>query len=290
MPKPDQKSKLDAITKVFADHNLGPPVENIDWWDCHGDVVLKHNGCQKLAISGGIRYLEPKWLSTGENGIWAVMISGYLPNHPEDIIYTTGESSPKNCKNQYPLAMADKRGKDRLTLRLLKLAKEGILSEAESEEKDQGLRERDDIIGGLKSELEALKKTIKNSTVKPAAEPTPDPKPKPDPKPRPFQKVQPQQPEPVRLPEEGLSSTVWKAWLKAANLKQDFFPPLGGTEKAKCTDRQLLDLFNAFITYREFGLTETMIHKQLKRYGAKNPRQLTDQQAKEFIAEIKNLG
>jgi len=58
------------------------------------------------------------------------MLKGYLGNKSE---WTYGEATPKNCKNSYPYAMAEKRAKDRIILKLIGCHGE-VYSEAESDE------------------------------------------------------------------------------------------------------------------------------------------------------------
>jgi hypothetical protein len=271
--------KLQAITKVFADHGLAPPIENVDWWNCHGDVVLKHNGCQKLAFSVGIRYLEPQWLVTGQNGVWAVMISGYLPDKPEDIIFTHGESSPQNNKNQYPVAMADKRGKDRLTLRLLKLAKHGILSEVEAEEKEHALASKNDEIAKQKKIANDLKGEVKKLQNKLKEEPSKEER---KTGPRAFNQTKPA-PELVKLPDEGMSPTVWANWLKIAGLESSLFPSIK-VDDAKCSVEKLAELFNSYI---QSNRPLAWLLRALKEAEAENPRQLKDSEAEKIIKQLK---
>jgi hypothetical protein len=60
----------------------------------------------------------------------AILIAGKMGERVE---YSFGEASPKNNKNNYPIAMAEKRAKDRVILKLL--ASHGALySEAEADE------------------------------------------------------------------------------------------------------------------------------------------------------------
>ena len=49
------------------------------------------------------------------------------------IIWSTGEASPKNCKAPYPFAMAEKRLKDRLVLKLINAYEYGIYSDSEAD-------------------------------------------------------------------------------------------------------------------------------------------------------------
>ena len=58
----------------------------------------------------------------------------YSYNCPEQGIYEVGEVSDKNCKNDYPYAMALKRCMDRVILKNSKLAYAGVYSDSEAEE------------------------------------------------------------------------------------------------------------------------------------------------------------
>jgi len=51
----------------------------------------------------------------------------------ERIEWSTGEASPKNCKAPFPFAMAEKRLKDRLTLKLINAYQYGIYSDVEAD-------------------------------------------------------------------------------------------------------------------------------------------------------------
>ena len=48
-------------------------------------------------------------------------------------VWTTGEVSINNCKAPYPFAMAEKRLKDRLTLKLINAYEYGIFSDSEAD-------------------------------------------------------------------------------------------------------------------------------------------------------------
>ena len=88
-------------------------------WDCHGTWVMYHNICERLAAHKKIKFDKPDVihfdLSKGEV---VISITGHLGDAAEASI---GEVSPKNNKNAYPFAMAEKRAKDRVILKLLGL-------------------------------------------------------------------------------------------------------------------------------------------------------------------------
>ena len=100
-------------------------------WDSHGSWVLKHSACERLAAHKGVSFDEPVVVhSDPEKGSVIIMLKGYLGNKSE---WTFGEATPKNCKNSYPYAMAEKRAKDRIILKLIGCHGE-VYSEAESDE------------------------------------------------------------------------------------------------------------------------------------------------------------
>jgi len=88
-------------------------------WDCHGQWILKHSACETIAANRGITFDEPLIIeSDADKSIAIVMVKGYLGDKFE---WTFGEATPKNSKNSYPYAMAEKRAKDRIILKLIGL-------------------------------------------------------------------------------------------------------------------------------------------------------------------------
>lgn len=88
-------------------------------WDCHGTLVMYHRFVEVVAAKAGVSFDTLQVLETDlKNGVAAVLCSGSLDGRVE---WSTGECSPKNNKNSYPLAMAEKRAKDRVVLKLVGL-------------------------------------------------------------------------------------------------------------------------------------------------------------------------
>ena len=109
-------------------------------WDSHGSWVLKHSACERLAANQGVTFDEPNVVhSDPEKGSVIIMLKGYLGNKSE---WTFGEATPKNCKNSYPYAMAEKRAKDRIILKLIGCHGE-VYSEAESDEFEDDTKAHD---------------------------------------------------------------------------------------------------------------------------------------------------
>jgi hypothetical protein len=85
-------------------------------WDCHGTRVILHKALEKIAAKKGIAFDAPVHLVTDPaNKQVAIQVNGRLG---EMEAWSIGEVSPANCKNAYPFAMAEKRAKDRVILKL----------------------------------------------------------------------------------------------------------------------------------------------------------------------------
>lgn len=108
--------KLDhKIGDILKTHGFGPEAA----WDCHGTWVVYHNVLEQIAAKSGIEFLAPLPLETnGAAKSVAICVTGSLKDRSE---WSIGEASPANCKNAYPYAMAEKRGKDRVILKLIGL-------------------------------------------------------------------------------------------------------------------------------------------------------------------------
>lgn len=88
-------------------------------WDCHGTWVVYHRVLEQIAAKAGIRFEPPLPLETnGAAKSVAICVTGRLGDKAE---WSIGEASPANNKNGYPYAMAEKRAKDRVILKLIGL-------------------------------------------------------------------------------------------------------------------------------------------------------------------------
>lgn len=108
---------------------LDPRVETIrttygldksDFWELpqkKGTYLVKHAALEIAAAKAGIRFDMPVIVeANGANGTAAVCVQGQLGDQFQ---WSIGEASPKNSKNAYPWAMAEKRAKDRVILKLI---------------------------------------------------------------------------------------------------------------------------------------------------------------------------
>jgi hypothetical protein len=93
--------------------------------------AVKHKALERVAAETGITYETPAIVQIDlASKIAAIVVFASLGERRE---WATGEAAPANNKNQYPLAMAEKRAKDRCILKLMQ-AHGALYSEDEAEE------------------------------------------------------------------------------------------------------------------------------------------------------------
>lgn len=111
--------KTDIPEKVKETLNdIGMNVKSAGW-DCHGTFVLLHKALEKVAVKNKITFDKPEILEcNSERRIASLIVTGHMGDKSE---WSIGEASPSNNKNSYPYAMAEKRAKDRVILKLLGL-------------------------------------------------------------------------------------------------------------------------------------------------------------------------
>lgn len=95
-------------------------LEKSDFWELpqkKGTWLVKHAALEVVAAKAGIEFLMPQVLEAhSADGLAAICVEGRLKDRSE---WSIGEASPKNSKNAYPWAMAEKRAKDRVILKLV---------------------------------------------------------------------------------------------------------------------------------------------------------------------------
>lgn len=109
-------------------------------WDCHGQYIIYHRYLEQIALKAGIKFGFPTVLETNqEKKSCAILVEGWFVKEQKDSsgpalsVWTVGEAAPYNNKNSYPFAMAEKRAKDRLILKLIGLHGE-VYSEDEADD------------------------------------------------------------------------------------------------------------------------------------------------------------
>lgn len=99
-------------------------------WDCHGTWVAYHKAIERIAAKAGITFDMPQIIEANTAAKTAtIAVRGTMGERAE---WSFGEASPSNNKNAYPFAMAEKRAKDRVVIKLVGLS--GIYSEEEADD------------------------------------------------------------------------------------------------------------------------------------------------------------
>jgi hypothetical protein len=105
--------KLQAIIKEVG------LTERQATWDCHGTPVVLHKALEKIAAAKNIVFDAPQIIECSTEKKYAVLcVTGHMEGATE---WSIGEAAPYNNKNPYPFAMAEKRAKDRVILKLIGL-------------------------------------------------------------------------------------------------------------------------------------------------------------------------
>lgn len=115
------------LAAVLTEYDCDPKT---DVWNCHGVWVAYHRTLEKIAAKADITFYPPTVIeSNGKDGVVAICVTGLMGDKTE---WSFGEAAPKNNKNSYPYAMAEKRAKDRVIIKLVGL--HGIYSEEEADD------------------------------------------------------------------------------------------------------------------------------------------------------------
>ncbi len=114
-------------------------VDSDEIWEVHGSTwVVKHKALERVAVEVGIVWLRPSVQLCDPAAKTAVICAfGKLGDREE---WSFGEASPANNKNSYPVAMAEKRARDRVILKLL-VTHGALYSESEADEFTQPRRQ-----------------------------------------------------------------------------------------------------------------------------------------------------
>jgi hypothetical protein len=114
MPKPVAKHIADILKTYELD-----PKDAL--WDCHGTFVMYHRYCEIIAAKAGIKFDPPQIVEAKTaDKVAVICVTGRMG--AERVEWSFGEAAPSNNKNAYPYAMAEKRAKDRVILKLVGLA------------------------------------------------------------------------------------------------------------------------------------------------------------------------
>lgn len=106
----------ERLKAIITDYGLDKsdvwqlPQNNKTW-------LIKHAALEVVAVKAGVKFSPPTVLEADSaNGLCAIVVTGAFGDRTE---WSIGEASPKNAKNAYPWAIAEKRAKDRVILKLI---------------------------------------------------------------------------------------------------------------------------------------------------------------------------
>jgi hypothetical protein len=130
-------------SKEVMDFMEAHKIDSDEIWEVHGNSwCIKHKALERAGAVAGITWDRPIFIETDSAaGVVSVCVFGKLKEREE---WSIGEAAPKNNKNAYPYAMAEKRAKDRVILKLLNT--HGYLyseAEFEADEKPATLSKKD---------------------------------------------------------------------------------------------------------------------------------------------------
>lgn len=118
-----------------------PPIEFMETYKIDSDEVwevraggawaVKHSALERVAAEQCIEFEPPTIIeANGADKVATILVVGKMKERRE---WSIGEAAPHNCKNAYTFAMAEKRAKDRVILKLLN-AHGALYSDAEAED------------------------------------------------------------------------------------------------------------------------------------------------------------
>lgn len=110
----------DRVKKILKELGLDPKQ---CLWDCHGTWVMYHRYIEQAGAKNKIEYDLTEIETNSAAGVVCIKCTASIGiNGGKAKCITYGEASPKNTKNSYPYAMAEKRAKDRVVLKLVDLS------------------------------------------------------------------------------------------------------------------------------------------------------------------------
>jgi hypothetical protein len=139
-------SKIDPKVKEILSKYHDNPEEAVWQHKQSGQWLAKHKALEIIAARAGITYDKPTVLEFDlEKKIAAIVVIGRLGDKEE---WSIGEATSYNSQNNYYGSMAEKRGKDRVILKLL-----GLHGEVYSDEEIDNEKPTTTPIGHIDSDL-----------------------------------------------------------------------------------------------------------------------------------------
>ena len=104
----------EKIKKILEQFKINPAKA---LWDCHGTQIMYHRYIEEIGASSGVQVINYETIKADES---TAIIKCHARLGKVDQ-FSYGECSPRNSKNAYPVAMAEKRAFDRCVLKLVGL-------------------------------------------------------------------------------------------------------------------------------------------------------------------------
>ena len=104
----------EKIKKILEQFKINPAKA---LWDCHGTQIMYHRYIEEIGASAGVQVIKYETIKADEST--AIVKCHARLGKVDQFSY--GECSPRNSKNAYPVAMAEKRAFDRCVLKLVGL-------------------------------------------------------------------------------------------------------------------------------------------------------------------------
>lgn len=152
--------KIDpAIETIIKGFGLDPKAV---LWDCHGTWCMYHRAIEQVAADIGIRFDPPQVIeANGAAKSVAICVTGHQGDDRSE--WSIGEASPGNCKNAYFYAMAEKRAKDRVVLKLIGL--HGLVYSEDEMNEEEPKAEPASKITTLQRLLDGIKAATENGSL-----------------------------------------------------------------------------------------------------------------------------
>lgn len=130
MAKKLSPSEAARLRKLYEENGLTPD----DVFQHQHYTIITRQGIEKIQATWGIRVRYEVEHHEPDTGTICLKGFAWQKDDPENIIETFGEVNPKNNRNSYPWAMAEKRVLSRLVLKAAGLYAEGMFGEDEAED------------------------------------------------------------------------------------------------------------------------------------------------------------
>ena len=144
-----QKKLPKGVIETAEEYELALPIDSYDnerdFWNCHGKWIIKHDACEMIADKEHIVFKVPVQNMEASPNV-ALLIEGIMLDEEKKPIkseWSFGEACARNTKMGYWWAMAEKRGKDRVILKLINAYEKGIYSETEADDWNQLAQKKD---------------------------------------------------------------------------------------------------------------------------------------------------